>query len=66
MMPVKISKHETYKGMHWVVYDDGVKWGFYNKTRALDIVRNYDSYCNEQDKVGRAKRMASANGFKAH
>lgn len=42
--PIKIIPHERYHNLWYVVYSDHEKGDFYNKTRALDILRNYEYY----------------------
>lgn len=45
MKPYKIIEHKKYKGMYYLVWEDGVKsQDFYNLTRANDILKNYDLY----------------------
>lgn len=59
MKPDKIVEHETYKGMYYLEWPDGVQSAdFYNLTRAKDILKNYDSYVNNMEMGGntRARR----------
>lgn len=52
--PIKIVKDTKYPSMHRLEWKDGVQSAdFYNKTRAVEILKNYAYYRNITKKLGR-------------